>query len=75
MKKFGRRLAALGLALTLAVAGAGQAAYASWALGEELTDRTVTLAQGATLTTQKLWSASKATCAPSTMLHIPPEAQ
>ncbi len=59
MKKFGRRLAALGLALTLAVAGAGQAAYASWALGEELTDRTVTLAQGATLTTQKLWSASK----------------
>lgn len=58
MKKFGRRLAALGLSLVLA-AGAGQTAYASWALGTELSDRTVALAEGATLTSQSLWSASR----------------
>ena len=58
MKKFGKRFAALALALALAV-GAGQTAFASWALGTELVDRTVTLAPGTALTSQSLWSASK----------------
>lgn len=58
MKKFTKRFAALALALVLAV-GAGQTAFASWALGTELVDRTVTLASGAALTSQSLWSASK----------------
>lgn len=59
MRKNGRRLTALILALALAVGTTGQTAFASWALGEEKTERTVTLAEGVTLTNQSLWSASK----------------
>ena len=60
MKKFAKRLTALTLALALAVGMAGRTAFASWALGEELTDRTVTLAEGVKLTNQALWSTSRA---------------
>ena len=56
MKKIGRRLTALALALTLTVGAAGRTAFASWALGDELTERTVQLAEGVTLTSQSLWS-------------------
>ena len=59
MKKIVRRLTALTLALVLATGTAGQTAFASWALGEELTERTVPLAEGVTLTSQSLWSTSK----------------
>ena len=59
MKKNARRLTALALALALTIGAAGQTAFASWALGEELTERTVPLAEGVTLTSQNLWSASK----------------
>lgn len=59
MKKHARRLTALALALVLAFAMTGQTASASWALGEEKTERTVTLAEGVTFTNQSLWSASK----------------
>ncbi|MBD5132968.1 MAG: hypothetical protein HDT38_00615 [Clostridiales bacterium] len=58
MKKFGRRCAALALALAL-VCSLGQPAFASWALGSELVEQTVELGQGTVLTTQSLWSASK----------------
>ena len=58
MKKFGRRFAALALAAAL-VLGAGQTAFASWALGTELVDRTVALGPGVSFTSQSLWSASK----------------
>ncbi|MDE6590478.1 MAG: surface layer protein, partial [Oscillospiraceae bacterium] len=58
MKKTGRRLTALALALVLAL-GMVQTAFASWALGTELAERTVPLAQGTDFTTQSLWSASK----------------
>lgn len=59
MKKHAKRLTALALALVLAVGAMGQTALASWALGKELTERTVTLAEGVTYTSQSLWSASK----------------
>ena len=59
MKRNARRLTALALALVLAVGAMGQTAFASWALGDEKTSRTVPLAEGATLTNQTLWSASK----------------
>ena len=59
MKKNARRLTALALILALAVGMTGQTAFASWALGEELTERTVSLAEGVTLTNQRLWSASR----------------
>lgn len=58
MKKFGRRLTAMALALALA-AGLAPTAFASWALGSELVERTTQLAEGVSLTTQSLWSASK----------------
>lgn len=58
MNKTGRRLTALALAFVLAL-GMGQTGYASWALGEEKVEQTVPLAQGVTLTSQSLWSASK----------------
>lgn len=58
MKKFGRRCAALTLALALTISLA-QTAGASYALGSELSERTTELAAGATLTTQSLWSASR----------------
>lgn len=58
MKKFSKRLTAFALAL-LILTHAGQTASASWAIGSELVDRTVTLAPGTRLTTQSLWSASK----------------
>ena len=59
MKKNARRLTALVLALALTIGAAGQTAFASWALGDELTERTAPLAEGVTLTSQSLWSASK----------------
>ena len=59
MKKFARRLTALALALALTAGAAGQTVFASWALGTELVERTTELAKGVSLTTQKLWSASK----------------
>ena len=59
MKKFYRRCAALALAAALAAALCIPAG-ASWALGTELTERTVELGPGAALTSQSLWSASKA---------------
>lgn len=59
MKRYGIRLTALALALVLAAGTMGQTAFASWALGEEITERTVQLAEGVTLTNQSLWSASK----------------
>lgn len=59
MKKFYRRCAALTLAAALAAALCIPAG-ASWALGTELTERTVELGPGAALTSQSLWSASKA---------------
>ena len=59
MKKHARRLTALMLALVLVVGAMGQTAFASIALGTELVDRTVELANGVSLTTQSLWSASK----------------
>lgn len=59
MKKFYRRCAALALAAALAAALCIPAG-ASWALGTELTGRTVELGPGAALTSQSLWSASKA---------------
>lgn len=58
MKKFGRKLTALALAVVLA-AGTAQTAFASWALGSELVARTTQLAEGTALTSQYLWSASK----------------
>ena len=58
MKKLFKRLTALALAVVLS-AQVAPLAFASWAIGSELVDRTVTLAPGATLTTQSLWSASK----------------
>lgn len=58
MKKFWKRGAALALALVMIVS-AGQTAYASMALGSELSQRTVSLAEGTTLTSQSLWSASR----------------
>ena len=60
MKRYGKRCAALALALTMALLCAlPQPALASWALGEELMERTVELASGAALTGQSLWSASR----------------
>lgn len=59
MKKLSRRCAALVLAAALAAALCAPAS-ASWALGTELTQRTVELGPGAALTSQSLWSASKA---------------
>ena len=59
MKKFGTRLAALTLALVMVLSAGQMAAYASEALGSELSSRTMTIAQGASLTSQSLWSASK----------------
>ena len=59
MKKHSRRCAALVLAAALAAALCAPAS-ASWALGTELTQRTVELGPGAALTSQSLWSASKA---------------
>ena len=59
MKKIAKRLTALALALTLAAGMMGQTVSASWALGDELTDRTVPLAEGVALTSQSLWSFSK----------------
>ena len=59
MKKHARRLTALALALMLVVGMMGQTALASWALGEEKTERTVQLAESVTFTNQSLWSASK----------------
>ncbi len=59
MKKHSRRCAALILAAALAAALCAPAS-ASWALGTELTQRTVELGPGAALTSQSLWSASKA---------------
>ena len=58
MKKLFKRLTALALAVVLS-AQVAPPAFASWAIGSELVDRTVTLAPGATLTAQSLWSASK----------------
>ena len=58
MKKFGRRLTAMALALALA-AGMAPPAFASMALGEEKVERTTQLAEGVSLTSQSLWSASK----------------
>ncbi len=59
MKKLSRRCAALVLAAALAATLCAPAS-ASWALGTELTQRTVELGPGAALTSQSLWSASKA---------------
>ena len=59
MKKNARRLTALAVALALTVGMMGQTAFASWALGTELLDRTVELANGVSWTCQSLWSASK----------------
>ncbi len=59
MKKLSRRCAALVLAAALAAALCAPAS-ASWALGTELTQRTMELGPGAALTSQSLWSASKA---------------
>ena len=59
MKKFGTRLAALALAFVVAVSVGQVTAYASWALGSELSERTVPLGGGASLTSQSLWSASR----------------
>ena len=59
MKKLSRRCAALVLAAALAAVLCAPAS-ASWALGTELTQRTVELGPGAALTSQSLWSASKA---------------
>ena len=59
MKKYAKRLTALALILALAAGMMGQTVFASWALGDELMDRTVPLAEGVTLTSQSLWSASK----------------
>ncbi len=53
-----RRLAAAALTLILSLSLALPVS-ASWALGTELVDRSVTLAGGVTLTSQSLWSASK----------------
>ncbi len=58
MKKFWKRGGALVLALAL-TASLTRPARASWALGDELMDRTVPLAEGTSLTTQTLWSNSK----------------
>lgn len=58
MKKFGKKLTALVLAVVLTT-GAAQTAFASWALGSELVDRTTQLAEGTALTSQYLWSASR----------------
>lgn len=57
-KQLWRRLGAAALALALTL-GLGQTAFASWALGTELIDRTVELAKGVSLTNTSLWSASK----------------
>lgn len=59
MKKNVSRLTAAALALALAIGTMGQTAVASWALGSELVDRTVELAEGVSWTAQSLWSASK----------------
>ena len=59
MKKIARRLAALALVLALAAAALGRTALASSALGSELVDRTVKLAEGVSWTAQRLWSGSK----------------
>ena len=59
MKKLAKRLTVMVLALVLVAGAMGQTAFASWALGEEKTERTVTLAEGVTFTNQSLWSASK----------------
>ena len=59
MKQFAKRLTALALVLLLTAGAGGGTAFASWALGEELTDRTTALAEGVTLTNQALWSTSK----------------
>jgi len=58
MKKFGRRCAALALAAALTCSMA-QPAWASMALGTELSAQTTPLGTGTTLTSQSLWSASK----------------
>lgn len=58
MKKTLRRLCALALVCAL-VLSMGQTAFASEALGSELVYRTVELADGVSLTTGSLWSASK----------------
>ena len=59
MKKTGRRLTALALAFVLTLSMGQMTAFASWALGDELVERTVPLAEGVTYTNQSLWSASK----------------
>ncbi len=53
-----RRLGAVALALTLALT-AGQMAFASDALGSELVERKIELAQGVSLNRGSLWSASR----------------
>ena len=59
MKKYAKRLTALALALTLMAGALGQTAFASWALGWELVDRTAELTEGVSWTAQRLWSDSK----------------
>ena len=46
MKKTGRRLTALALAFVLAFGMGQMTAFASWALGTELVERTIPLAEG-----------------------------
>ena len=59
MKKFAKRLTALALALALTAGALEQTALASMALGDELVDRTVELAEGVSWTAQSLWAESK----------------
>ena len=59
MKRNAKRWRVLALALALAAGVMGRTVFASWALGDELMDRTVPLAEGVTLTSQSLWSDSK----------------
>ncbi len=58
MKKYGRRCAALTLALAL-ICTLAQPALASEALGTELSEWSAPLGAGTTLTSQSLWSASR----------------
>ena len=59
MKKIAKRLTVLTLILALAAGALGRTALASPALGNELMDRTVKLAEGVSWTTQRLWSGGK----------------
>lgn len=59
MKKTGRRLTALALAFVLAFGMGQMTAFASWALGTELVERTIPLAEGVSYTNQSLWSSSR----------------